>query len=641
MIIKKMTACFGALENQSLSLEPGLNIICAPNESGKSTWCALMRAVLYGINSAQREKNGVKPDKVLYAPWSGSPMYGEMELEHEGREITISRSTKRASAPMREFLAVYTGTSQAVPGLTGADAGQALTGMPREVFDRSVFVTQGGLGVDNHAQLEKRIAAIVSTGEEGASYTAADERLRAWQRKRRFRQSGAIPALEAETQALAERIGRMDGAISERGELERRLETARARELEAARSRRSELERGGLELLQRVSRGRDALRQASDRLSDVRGTLREREAALAAGVFAGKTAQEAEAEAESALGAFSDARSLPRRAYPAAVAAALVCLVLAVLGALSVLSWAIAAPLCAALLLAAALLVLSARRKSERRTREILSHYGVGSPEDIRPLVRAHAAALTALDTAQRAEFGAGREVRRREQELREAEAELVSRQSEAGRADADLRAAQAETAALERRLAELRGRFSELGDPMVLKTELGARCARLEELQGQYDALGLAIDILARANEELQLRFSPALSRRAGEIMSELTGRRYDRVLFDRQLDARARLSGDAADHETAFLSAGAADQLYLSLRLAVCELALPDGCACPLVLDDALVNFDDERMERALALLEKISRSRQVILFTCHDREARALKRPSFLERKEAKEL
>ena len=68
MIIRKMTACFGMLDNRTLELEPGLNIICAPNESGKSTWCAFIRAMLYGVSSSQREKNGVKPDKLRYAP---------------------------------------------------------------------------------------------------------------------------------------------------------------------------------------------------------------------------------------------------------------------------------------------------------------------------------------------------------------------------------------------------------------------------------------------------------------------------------------------------------------------------------------------------------------------------------------------
>ena len=40
MTINKLTASFGKLEGESLELNEGLNVICAPNESGKSTWCA-------------------------------------------------------------------------------------------------------------------------------------------------------------------------------------------------------------------------------------------------------------------------------------------------------------------------------------------------------------------------------------------------------------------------------------------------------------------------------------------------------------------------------------------------------------------------------------------------------------------------
>ena len=57
----------------------------------------------------------------------------------------------------------------------------------------------------------------------------------------------------------------------------------------------------------------------------------------------------------------------------------------------------------------------------------------------------------------------------------------------------------------------------------------------------------------------------------------------------------------------------------LYLAVRLAVCELALPEGESCPLILDDALVNLDDERLEQAMKLLGEIAKQRQVILFTC----------------------
>ena len=53
--------------------------------------------------------------------------------------------------------------------------------------------------------------------------------------------------------------------------------------------------------------------------------------------------------------------------------------------------------------------------------------------------------------------------------------------------------------------------------------------------------------------------------------------------------------------------------------MRLAVCELALPDGEPCPLILDDALVNLDELRLEQAMKLLGEIAKERQVILFSC----------------------
>ena len=50
-----MTAAFGKLQGHTLELKDGLNIIQAPNETGKSTWCAFLLAMLYGINSRERD----------------------------------------------------------------------------------------------------------------------------------------------------------------------------------------------------------------------------------------------------------------------------------------------------------------------------------------------------------------------------------------------------------------------------------------------------------------------------------------------------------------------------------------------------------------------------------------------------------
>ena len=49
MILQSLTATFGCFNNATLDLQEGLNVIQAPNESGKSTWLAFLRAMLYGL----------------------------------------------------------------------------------------------------------------------------------------------------------------------------------------------------------------------------------------------------------------------------------------------------------------------------------------------------------------------------------------------------------------------------------------------------------------------------------------------------------------------------------------------------------------------------------------------------------------
>ena len=137
--IKTMTATFGKLDRATLEPGPGLNLIHAPNEGGKSTWAAFWRTMLYGIDTRGRDKKGYLADKNHYQPWSGAPMEGEITLEYEGRDITIRRGP-RGNTPFGAFSAVYTGTQEPVPGLTASNCGELLTGVGAEVFSRSAFL---------------------------------------------------------------------------------------------------------------------------------------------------------------------------------------------------------------------------------------------------------------------------------------------------------------------------------------------------------------------------------------------------------------------------------------------------------------------------------------------------------------------
>ena len=98
MQIKRLAATFGRLEQERLDLAPGLNVIEAPNEAGKSTWTAFLRVMLYGLNTRDRSPGA---DKRRYLPWSGSAMEGAMDLSTSLGDVTLLRRTARASSPTR------------------------------------------------------------------------------------------------------------------------------------------------------------------------------------------------------------------------------------------------------------------------------------------------------------------------------------------------------------------------------------------------------------------------------------------------------------------------------------------------------------------------------------------------------------
>ena len=213
MKIKSMTATFGRLERARLEPGPGLTLIHAPNEGGKSTWAAFWRAMLYGIDTRDRDKKGYLADKNRYQPWSGAPMEGEITLDCEGRDITIRRGP-RGSAPFGSFSAVYT-------GLTAANCGELLTGVGAEVFTRSAFLGDGNLSLTAAPELERRIAALVSSGEEDVSFSQAMERLKNWKNRRQVNRSvGEIPKLEGELDQVRESLSRLEEAAALAARLE-------------------------------------------------------------------------------------------------------------------------------------------------------------------------------------------------------------------------------------------------------------------------------------------------------------------------------------------------------------------------------------------------------------------------------------
>ena len=681
MHILEMQAAYGRLRGDSLRLEPGLNLIYAPNESGKSTWCSFIRTMLYGLPTRQ---SGPLADKNRFAPWTGEAMQGRMDLETGGQRWTVLRDTRRASAPMQNFACTYTGTAQPVPEVNGQNLGETLLGVPREVFQRSAFIGQSGLAVSQDPELERRIAALLSTGQEDVSYSESYDRLKKQLNRRRHNKTGLIPQLEQEQ-------ARLDDALRRQTELSAQLENAREQQC-TAQTRVEELEQrraqwealGKQEALRQWRAAQEdlacrhqqltALQQLDGDLPD-RDTLARMQAQLELLEQAGGTltqarriAQQRQTEARETQEAWSahplypnDENQLrqqaeamtapagPGKALP--IAAGVLLCAAAALALLPAPAKLIAAAIGAAAAVGLFLYYMVSRRRAVDAARTaaasaegltqqlqgqlvtLLAQVQPFWPEangadGVRVALTAALRRREALDGAvlqvQKAQIRCDAMSRHLPQPpLPDPEETLPRPVLSREQIDAALPQVRNQLREARSRVDSLTGQLRTMDSPESLQAQRDQCTRRLEALQAEYDAIALAMEALTQANTVLQTRFSPALGAETARIFSALTAGRYDKVLLDRNLSLSAQPAGDAMPRALSLLSQGAGDQLYLAVRLAICRMVLPRDKAAPLILDDALANFDDQRLAAALDWLLDESRTRQILLFTCHRRE------------------
>ena len=253
---------------------------------------------------------------------------------------------------------------------------------------------------------------------------------------------------------------------------------------------------------------------------------------------------------------------------------------------------------------------------------------GCGTPEKAAALFQEAARSRQALTRAQALERQLGAQV----QDLRFALGDTAVHDADARRYAAyDRQIETQRLEALERRIEamtsqvdQLAGAIGQMGDSLALDGRLANLESDICRLEERYDALTLARKALGRADESLRARFSPLLCEKTSVLLKRLTGGKYDGVLLDRDLHITVHPCNSPVFRPLSCLSGGTVDQLYLALRLAICELLIPEA---PIVLDDALVYFDDRHAALALETLRELSETRQVLIFTCQSREKRIL--------------
>lgn len=703
MRIYKMTATFGKLEHETLTLKPGLNIITAPNEWGKSTWCAFLMAMLYGLDTRAKTTKTALADKERYQPWSGSPMSGRIDLNWNGRDITIERTTRRR-VPLGEFKAYETESGLPVEELTAANCGQTLLGVEQTVFRRAGFIRFSDLPVTQDEALRRRLNALVTTGDDSGAADRLAASLKDLKNRCRYNRTGLLPQAEAQRDAIEEKLTELETLNTQCQKLKMRIDEVKDW-LRQLYNHQQALAYAKMESgLNQIAQAREATEETEQTLraleaacaslppqAEVESKVRELRAfrdqwnAIRAeereaptepqkpelpNPFTGLTAEAARAMARE------DARELTELSQSKLPLIFMIIGAIGLLaaGGLAYLTAYVFAVIAGGVGLLALIWGAVDRVSTRKKALAIVEKYGTADWKSWTAPIMEYEQAMIAYSEALKAyqEVGSDLEVRlmvlrkkrdslcglqepeevldfwqeaqRQWEQYDRARAEAMTARRHLEALDAVVKPVEkptvpdnltqneaqtaqllaecaAEQQRLQNRLGQYQGRMEIIGSAEDLRLQHKRVCDRIARLEDTYTALTIAQETLQQARTELQRRFAPRITQRAQELLGAMTDGRYQSLTMGEDFSLRASAGQEDVQWDAIWRSDGTIDQLYLALRLAVAEELTPDA---PLVLDDALVRFDDTRMAAALNILRKMAESKQVICFTCQGREA-----------------
>ncbi|MFO7636182.1 MAG: AAA family ATPase [Clostridia bacterium] len=180
------------------------------------------------------------------------------------------------------------------------------------------------------------------------------------------------------------------------------------------------------------------------------------------------------------------------------------------------------------------------------------------------------------------------------------------------------------ETEGMDKELAGVKALLSEYWsrdeDIVQLTEDMDACRQKLEEMEKEKKALETAAETILQASHLLQEDIIPGLNENMSALLEKITSGVHTGIATSQDKELHA-------DHQNSIkpihaFSEGTVDQMYFSLRVAASNLFSKKE-AIPLLIDEAFAFYDEERTGNTFNILGELAKTRQVILFTCKEKE------------------
>lgn len=262
---------FGKLQNQTVTFEPGINVIYGKNEAGKSTLHAFLKAMLFGMEKG-RGRSAAGGDYARYTPWHAPSYYaGALRFEVGGQPFYLERNfygkekqdCLRNEADGEELSVAYGDLSMLLGGITAAAYGSTYD-IPQSGAASGTEMER--MLSDYLAQTGERSIGTVPLTEAVAALEKRRKELLQEQRKLDTEKEAKIAEFEVERKFLTEECAKGREAVERFAAEQRRVEEELLREQKRLeKAYRQEKERAEQDVVHKSDRGERGLQQGKGR----------------------------------------------------------------------------------------------------------------------------------------------------------------------------------------------------------------------------------------------------------------------------------------------------------------------------------------------------------------------------------------
>ena len=597
---------YGKIENREVILTNGINLIKGYNEAGKSTILSFLNSMLYGID---KTKKGNISEYDKYLPWLSTNFSGSMEYSLDnGQKYYVFRDFKKKIPVVldqnRNDITLNFKQSR-----KGIDFLEEQIGVDRKTFENTSISYQKLVVLDdkNKAEMAGRLANLVSTGEENFSYEELIKKLN----NKQLEEIGSSRTKKRPINNIEERILKLE---------KEKMEVLNVKDKkEKMNEEREETQKqfatiGYIKQMINEIKENFLKKEAEKKIySDIYNRIE-------------KKKEEIEEKKKERIDVITKEKVFDRIKW--------IYLILTLIAIPAVYFYIYSLIV---YVLALSVIYIFARNNRDKRMEELEERNRAVEKE--LNILRKDIIQDERVIQKEKKEFEERFENLKNEMYFKYKN--YVNRDYLDRILNKDIEGVFKEASEIEKEYETTMYRLSQINaERNVVESTSGKLTEIVEELEelkqerekllNYNDTIEIAKEVLKESYDELKNNVGPEFDKKLSYIVEKITNNKYNDVYIDNEHNIKIKTEhGEYVNLER--FSTGTIEQVNLALRLAYIDTISKEKL--PIILDEAFAFYDDERLANIMKFLNKEYEDRQVIIFTCSNREKKIIDEENIL--------